>query len=222
MDVLVGIVTALAWPVVVVGTLCAFRKELRALVGRIRKGGGLEFDAPAQSDSVSRERLVGQAVGVLQSAGGDAARPSATNSIPFRSEASAALEKLIREFPALKAAMEPAQREETLVAMLGRLTLTMSFLQSELLIWGSQIALLAYLARRVDGDALGTVEQFFYKPAAERFPERFNDYPFGSYVQFLMSYDFVVVDGDRITITPTGREYLSWRAAVNRPVNLPG
>ena len=195
---------SIAWAGVAAIALLLFRTQLASLLTRIRKGAGAEFDPPQQPKNPSADIL-------------PKTDESSTN-LPFaRTPATMALEGAIREWPYVTSVTEPVAREQVLVALLARAILVAVFEQVEGLIWASQIALLTHLHVTPDGASPEDLKRYFYEPSASRHPGMFTGFPFDSYLNFLVSFNFVKVSEGQVHITNEGREYLLWRVE-NRKV----
>ena len=122
-DSIARLIAAVALPLIAIFAGLAFRKELRALIGRIRKGGGVEFDPAPQTGA--------PAPGPLAPTTTAGAAPA----VPFpRTPAIQAMEGIVRAYPGLAQAKDPQQREDTLVTISARALLMMQFEQIESLI----------------------------------------------------------------------------------------
>lgn len=87
-------------------------------------------------------------------------------------------------------------------------------------IWGSQIAILQYLNPLPTGAPIANVRPF-YDAAAQQYPQLFAAYPFENYVRFLESFGLVRREGDQISITPLGREFLAYIARTGKSIAKP-
>lgn len=197
------LVGACAWPLVALILATVFQKEIRALLGRLRKGAGVEFDPPPQSDPSTTSGLP-TSVGIATAA--------AAATLPFaRTLATQGLEATVRALPAVAQAASAQAREEVLVALAARVILVSQFERIEAVIWRSQLALLAHLSAKPAGDLLTMVRSAFYEPAVVEFPAVFHNYPFESYLGFLLRSALVEQRGDVLVLTQLGTEYLAWR-----------
>jgi hypothetical protein len=217
-EAIASFVGAFAWPAVALLAVFVFRGELRGLIPRVREAFGTKFDPPPQSGSPGPSPLSTPppATGVATTS------PATGTPLPFpRTPASLHWEGVVKKW--LESIPTPAERrEEVLVATLGRVFLVGQFQNLELFIWRSQLALLAHLNARVEGETLENLKRFFYDPAAANFPGHFREYPFEQYLAFLERNAVIAVADGRAHIVPAGREYLAWRIEVRRPATLLG
>jgi hypothetical protein len=205
-DSIARLIAAVAWPLLAMIAGLAFKKELRALIGRIRKGGVVEFDPAPQADST--------APGPLAPSTAAGAGPA----VPFpRTPATQAIEGTVRAFPALAQADDPHQREETLVTIAARALLMLQFERTESSVWRSQLSLLNHLNAKVAGESLTILRQAFYDPAAKEFPDAFANYSFEAYMGFLLRNGLVEQVGESARLTQQGLEFLAWRIEQHKP-----
>ncbi len=205
-DSIARVIAAVAWPLVAIIAGLAFKKELRALIGRIRKGGGVEFDPPSQADSPPP--------GPLAPATAAGAGPA----VPLpRTPATQAIEDMVRAFPALAQASDPHYREDMLVTIAARALLMLQFEQIESSIWRSQLSILIHLKAKVAGESLTLLRQAFYDPAAKESPEAFAYYSFEAYMGFLLRNGLVEQVGDSARLTQHGLEFVAWRIEQHKP-----
>lgn len=205
-DSIARLIAAVAWPLVAIIAGLAFRKEIRALIGRIRKGGGVEFDPAPQTDAPAPGPLAPTTTG------------GAAAAVPFpRTLATQTIEGIVRGLPGLAQATDPQQRENTLVTIAARALLMLQFEQIESSIWRSQLSLLNHLNAKVTGESLTLLRQAFYDPAAKEFPEAFANYSFEGYMGFLLRSGLVEQVGASARLTQQGLEYLAWRIEQRKP-----
>jgi hypothetical protein len=203
------ILGAIAWPATAVAGGVVFRSELRALLGRVRKGPGLEFDPIPQINVTAANALP------------VAAPADAALQLP-RTPATIVWEQTIRDYPPLRQIADPAQREAALILFAARALLMVQFEQVDNAIWASQLALLNHLNAKPNGESLSMLRQYYYEPATKVFPDWFANYPFEGYMGFLLRNILVEQVGDSVRITDRGMEYLRWRIEQHRPVKLHG
>ena len=206
---LLSSVATLLWPILVFIALLLFRPQLKNLLTRIRKGGGVEFDPQPQPQKASADIL-----------------PKTDESpanVPFpRTPETLALEESIRKFPAVASTTEPRAREQVVITLAARVILISIFEQVEATIWASQIGLLTRLHSTPDGGSREDIQRYFYQPAASRHPSMFASYSYDSYLNFLVNWNFVEVSRERVHITGRGREYLAWRFDTRRAAKMFG
>ena len=73
-------------------------------------------------------------------------------------------------------------------------------------IFGSQIAAL----RRLDIVGAATISdaQAFFKPFTDQYPEIYRTYTFDGWLEFMVHSKLIAREGDRLTVTPIGHEFL--------------
>ncbi len=194
------LLNAIAWPVVALSGGLFFKSEIKALLSRIRKGGGVEFDPISQSGSSSASTEVAVLIKLP--------RTPATQSII----------SMILEDPSIKNVTDTRAREESLLLVAGRAVLIFQFTQVESLIWGSQLALLSYLNSKNNGETLENLKQYYYDPASKSYPEWFANNPFEGYIGFLQHNGMIELVGNSARITQLGLEYLAWRVETRKPL----
>ena len=200
---MLGSFAVLLWPILALVALLLFRKQLRDLLSRIRKGGGVEFYPSPQPAEPSPDILPG-------------ADGSATN-VPFpRTPATRAMEDFIRSLPSIASTPEPRDREQVVITLAARALLIGIFEQVEASIWASQIALLSHLHVTSNGASRDDLQRYFYQPAASRYATVFATYNLDDYLRFLVNFGLVVVTEGRASITDRGREYILWRLEMRK------
>ncbi len=198
MNALAALLRALAWPLVAVVVMWVFKPELRVLLGRFRRGAGLEFDPPAkQPEAVAPRTPAAALAGDLQLS------PSA-----------AAVVAQIQTIPEFRTA-DSARRINLLLHATAWLVTIAQFADADGAIWGSQLGLLEHL-NAVGADTPANLKARFYDPAAARFPPMFANYPFQSYLSWLQGSQLVEPVGESVQITQLGRDYLAWRVWARR------
>ncbi len=207
---IVQLLNAIAWPLVALAAGLVFKKEIRALLGRVRKGAGVEFDPVPQFESVAGPLL-------------PAAAASLTSTLPLpKTPATGMWEQTVRKYPPLAQLTDPNQREDALVLIAARALLVLQFERVDASIWASQLALLNHLNSKPIGEALTALRQYFYEPAAKAFPEWYTNYPFEGYIGFLLRNGLIEQVGDSARITQQGVEYLTWRLEQHKPPKMGG
>jgi hypothetical protein len=199
----------LGWPLVAIVSFFLFKPQFRALLNRLREGGGAKFDPLPAGQGGSPAVVVSTSSTALVT--------------PFpRTPASQRWERTIRTSPDLLTLTDPVQREEYLVAAMARIMMTAQFDLAEAYIFGSQLALLGYLNIRLPGESANTLRQTFYEPATTQYPELYKDYPFDNYLAFLQRTSMVTLLDGVVQITEMGTEYLAWRANTAKPPRTRG
>ena len=213
------ILRAIAWPAVAVVAGVYFRREIRDLARRLRKGGGAEFDPLPQATSGPANPLLppgGSAASAISRAAN-----TTLEAFP-RTPATVNWEAWLVQSDALREVAAPDEREKVLLRMLARAMLVNQFEQTEGSIWASQLDLLAYLNSRRSGESKEQAKALFYDRAAAQFPSWYERYDFDGWLTFLRRYSLVIVNDDAVAITPEGIEYLAWRVQQGRPPKLQG
>jgi hypothetical protein len=118
-------------------------------------------------------------------------------------------ESLLREQLARIQFNSDAEREALLLRALARSQVYAQFDRLSMLIYGSQLELLLEASSRPAGIDQALVEQRFNdaKAADSSFHEQTT---LESYRAFLVNTNLLVVEGDRLRITPFGREFLKF------------
>lgn len=194
------LLNAIAWPLVALSGGLFFKSDIKALLGRIRKGAGVEFDPVSQSSASSSSTEV-----------------TILSNLP-RTPATKVIINQILEAPGMKSITDTREREETLVLVAARAVLIFQFIQVEALIWGSQLSLLSYLNSKPVGETLENLRGHFYEPASKSFPEWFTNNPFEGYIGFLLQNGMIELVGNSARITQQGLEYLAWRIEQRKPL----
>ena len=198
LDILVEIldlIKALAWPTVALLLAKRFDAQLRELILRIRKGpGGTEFDPPEQKQvppppDAPLKKL-----------------------IPTDNKQLAEQMENIKADPILAQVQDPSEREALLIGGLAQAQMERLFWRTHSSIWASQMKILRWLnSKGSTGDTNDNVRHY-YDEAATVHPLMFEDYPWERYLTFLEGNLLIQVDGDRITTTDVGRDYLAYIA----------
>jgi hypothetical protein len=213
------ILRAIAWPAVTAFGILYFRKEITDLAKRLRKGGGAEFDPIPQSTSSPESVL---SVASLNTS----TTVSKTTSDLFealpKTPAIEALEKEIRDFPPIKNADSSSERDAVLFRLLAKASLNLQFEQADRSIWASQLALLAYLNSKRQGESLPQLKNLFYDKAIAQFPNWYENYSFEDWLQFLKRNYLITSDAGKAAISDAGIDYLTWRVQQARPPKLAG
>jgi hypothetical protein len=201
---------ALAWPLFALFVSVFYRKDLRDLSKRLRKGAGAEFDPLPQSAAAPSSILPA----APPTTAGASQLPATPTVLTY--------EKLILDLPPLRASTDPSEREAILVRLLARAALIARFEQIDGSIWKSQLDLLTYLNSKRPGESLSQLKIAFYDKAVEQHPDVYGNYLFEQWLGFLRGYLLVEVPGDVARITQDGIEYLTWRLEQARPPKIAG
>ena len=201
---LLSSIAPLLWPILALVALLLFRPQLNNLLTRIREGGGVKFYPQTQPNQPSSDILPNT-------------DESASSSTFPRTPATRELEDVILRIPAVAGRTEPLARAQVLTTVAARAFLIGFFEQVEAAIWASQIDLLSHLHAAPDGVSREHIQRYFYEPAVSRLAATLASYSFDSYLNFLVSFNFVDASGGRVLITNRGREYLTWRVESRKP-----
>lgn len=201
----------IAWPLFAFVATYYFRNEVRDLIGRVRKGAGLEFDPATQTAAKFSEIPSG------------VAQPSLASAPPvLLSPTTLAFEASLAELPLVKAATAGADRESVLLRLFARSVLMAKFERIEGIIWKSQIDLLMHLDHSAEGESPGRLKEQFYAKAAALYPAEFSGYSFEGYISFLRNMSLLDIVGESIRISQEGKEYLAWRVEQARAPKVAG
>jgi hypothetical protein len=99
-------------------------------------------------------------------------------------------------------------RVNTLITHLAATQLVLAFESINKLIWGSQLELLLYVNSQFNGAAIDELK-VFYERAAAAHPTGLKDYPFDSYLGFLINSGLLIRTNGRVYITPFAKEFLA-------------
>ncbi len=187
----------IAWPVTVliVGVvfIVLFRKPIERLLDRTKKIGTTGLDASTAAQETSIERT-----------------PSGAQELLARFENDLLLEQenAIRQELNNRRVDDPVERERVLVRHLAATYIYGRFERTYHLIFGSQILMLQ------DLNAAGILHRdnvkSHYDMACILSPEFYANYSFDQWLHYMVSQTLVLVDGDNVTITVAGREFLKF------------
>lgn len=189
----------LAWPaavlIIALFFMLLFRKNISSLLERTQKIGrdGIQTSPAQIQQATERESLVRELMREF-------------DSIVFREQ-----EESIRKDLENRGLNNPQDKINLLVRLLAINQLALHFERINSVIWGSQISLLQHLNSRADGD-ISTALKFFYDSAAGLYPATFASYPFEQYLQFLVAFNLITLQGERYFITNLGHEFLVYLA----------
>jgi hypothetical protein len=214
------------------------RRAIGRFIGRARGGSaaGVRIetaDAATQAASggpISATTVTNAAITAVAS-GVAAAPPTAVTSAQaahqimlsaWNSPLVVEIEQRVKDDLRTKGVTDPADAAEALAHLLAIATLLVSFEGTYAVIWGSQILILQAL------NGLGTVGakeediRRFYDLAANQNPAAFKDYPFETYVGWLIdTAQLVGRQNGRFVITIRGSEFLAYlmryRKSIARP-----
>jgi hypothetical protein len=186
----------LVWPAVVliiaIMFLLVYRQPVTRLVDRTKKitTAGLDASAAAQETSIERKQSGAEEM---------LAR--------FENELLLDRENLIRQELTLRHVDAPADRERVLIRHLAAALIYNHFDRTYRWIFGSQLLLLQQLNA---APSTRTAVGIHYQIAALESPEFYFNYSFDQWLHFMVSQVLVRADGEAISITVGGREFLKF------------
>ncbi len=229
----------ISWPVLVGVFLFVFRRQIATILLGIRRVSreGIEFEAKDQQAKTDEARRLSATVTATTTltttvvpAGVGSASPATTSpgggenplenvvralDSPFLDQQK---ERIMRELAAQNATGD--QAISVLVRQLAAFEIGYTFEALYSFLWGSQLAILQYLAAAAAPVAVEQVRPF-YAAAAQRYPTVFASYPFENYLGFMRGALLVNIVNNTIAITPVGREFLAYLVRVGRPLAKP-
>jgi hypothetical protein len=100
-------------------------------------------------------------------------------------------------------------REKALVRDLARVNLILHFERAYGIMWASQLNLL----RKLNSKPLGILfneGQEYYNQGKELYPDWYGNYRYEDWINFLVSFKLVEIDGQMLHLTLAGREFLKY------------
>jgi hypothetical protein len=179
--------------------LILFRKKIGPIfdkigpaIDRIRKAGPIELTSSLPSQ---------QPVDVRAESPPKVFRPLDS---PLLSDREDAIRREIEKlFPS-----DMTGRVNTLVTHLAATQLALAFESINKLIWGSQLELLLHVNSLFNGAAVDEL-RVFYEKAAATHPTGLKEYPFESYLGFLINSGLLRRTNGRVYVTPFAKEFLA-------------
>jgi len=192
----------LAWPIAflvgVIVFMVLFKKDISSLLVRVQKIGKdgiqtspIQIQQPSEKES-SIEELTKE-----------------FSSIAIRNQ-----ETNIKRDLENRGLSNPQDKINLLIKHLSIIQLALQFERINGLIWGSQVKILEHLNSRKEDSVAGL--KFFYDTAYKLSPDVFTNYPFEQYLQFLIAFNLIVQQGEKLSITDIGREFLVYIAATGQ------
>jgi hypothetical protein len=209
----VEFIKAVAWPVAI--GVIAWRAGpalLKALSGRAVDVEGFGLRATIRT-AVEQQQISGTENPVNR----PALEPAPPDPVAVARPAVQIIEQQIR---ADLVQYLPANREPTLINALATMRLMGQHEFHYNRIFGSQIAGL----RSLDEIGSATVEQAraFFEPHARQWPQIYATYGFDGWLGFLVSSGLVAREGDRLTATPFGHDFLIYLREARLTESKPG
>lgn len=200
-DLLKGI----AWPIAIVLIALAFKVEIRALLPRLRKAGptGVELDPAEQQREAPNSTAVTTTSDVIKDLPGISRTP--------------AMEALERGIHAELQKRPEGDRVALAVRALAQSQLETAFERIYQWIFGSQILGLRRLHERTTV-SVEDARQFF-EEFRSKDPTAYGSYGFNEWLGFLINQGLVRRDGDAVTITEIGRDFLQYLFAQRKAEN---
>jgi hypothetical protein len=200
----------LAWPAValVLGlvSVFAFKRDLGALIGRIRKIDKTGITAGAEQGQMLAEAKTNSFQELMDS---------------FTSVAIKQRESNLKKELESKGIQNDQEKLRFLTRALAACALALQWEQIERAIFGSQVKLLVDLNTRGTQGVTMQEAQKCYEEAAVRYPETYKRYPFQNYLHYLQVNQLVVEQSSRLYIAQEGKEFLQWLVAVGRTYQRP-
>ena len=206
----VKLVEHAAWPVTVVLTCLMFRKSIKSLLDRLNKvqlkGAALELSGNIQKSTSRTE--------------GDL-NTSIAHAVPYdpRGLLSRFEENISSHLKELNIESD-SEKAEVLSKHLANVQLINEYLETNRLIYGSQLELLVALKFHespVENEFLIT----FYERASQQYPDCYISYSFEGYINFLKVRGLVSMKNNKYLITYLGQDFLAYLEksgiAINRP-----
>lgn len=196
---------AFAWPlgVVILGIIfmLIFRQQIAAFIGRLRKVGraGLETGSDQPQKAPDRESTAEDSEELMRSFDS-----------PILRQQEVALQTDLNN-----RGLSGDEATKVLIRHLAATQLGLRFEQLNNVVWGSQISLLRLLNSSTAGETAETVRSF-YDHAAAQYPNVYANYPFKSYMTFLMHIRLVIVQEGKHMITEFGRDFLTYLVKTGR------
>jgi|SRR5579872_4928964 len=205
--------TYIVWPtavvVIAVVFMLVFKKPLERLVDRTKKIGTTGLDASVTPSAASQETRIQRA-------------PSAAEELLARFENDLLREQecaIRRELDSRKVD-DASERERVLIRHLAASYIYSRFDRTYRLIFGSQITTLQDL--NTAGISNREIVRGNYHIAAMIAPEFYANYTFEQWLHFLISQGLVQADGENLSITLAGREFLKFLIQEGLSFNRPG
>ncbi len=186
-----AVLKAMAWPASVFAIALFYKADLKALIPRLRKAGpsGVELDPPVQQSVVTTDLsgTIGKSL------------PGITRTVAIED-----LERILRQ----QFSMIPDDdRVDRLVLELSQARLTAHFERVYRVIFGTQILCLRRLNERKSPVGLDDLKAFFSENTAP-FPATYEHYGFDGWSAFMLNEMLIRNNGERIEISPVGKDFL--------------
>jgi hypothetical protein len=214
---IVKLVSAVAWPILLISVLWIFREQIRTLiVSRTFKFGpqGIEVAVPQQPSGETESQKLEHGLAPMSSparAGSRevAANPSAAYSLPsFREFVTEVEQRVERELPSYMTQIGRS-REDSLkhlaIDNMGALFLE----RTSRHLFGSQIDAINFL---LANNGRSTIQNLrpLYASAASNFPTIYANYSFDQWLAFLTTWNLIRIDGDDAVLTPAGKAIITY------------
>jgi hypothetical protein len=213
---LIDLAKGLLWPGLILIVLCWFGKDIRKLIPRIKRAGagGVELEPEAAEQ---------QAQLPPPEAPSDTANGFSGKLRDFRGESRSKamhdLELELRsniEADVASGKITPDERLDYAIRHLALTRLERHFYRVYGMIFGSQMLSLTVL-RNTGGTAAMAALKRGFESAKQDDPEFYGEYKFEEWLSFMTSNDLIKVEGDSVTITPIGEDFLAFLFAYKLP-----
>ncbi len=197
----------LVWPAPAViliwlGTifLIIFQKDISGLLARVKQisKGGIETFSPEPQQA--RERKSSSAEKLMR----------AFDNTSLRQQ-----EERIKEDLEKENLSDQQEKIDVLIRHFAATQLAYNFEYINSLIWGSQIEIMRYLNPSIIGKTAEGLRPFYTRVAA-MYPTLVTRYPFENYLNFLVSNNLIVQQGERYFITTLGLDFLGFLVNTGR------
>lgn len=224
----VTLITGLVWPLTLIFSLCLFRNPIKAVIARgtFKVGPqGLEVSAPQQqlpSDSSKSDSGLAPTQETVQASGPTSNATSAlTYYLPqYHDFMNEIRNRVDAEIPVYMANLK-LSREETLRHMFVDYSAALYLERASRVIFGSQIDAINYLVA-IGGTAQKDDLRPYYSQAASANPLVYANYPFDMWLQFLLGWDLVRIEGTKVVLTAAGKAIVpymqTWGYLNSRPL----
>jgi len=175
------------------------RNPLSGLIDRIQgaKFRGLEVDAgPQQQEEVDKSDYDPAALKKWQGL--------------FQHPMISAGSELVREELESEGVRDHKAREDLLISSLVSVQVALAFERTYMIILGSQLRALRGLASSVPPEVEAAALRGIYEEASRQFPSHYQGFGFDSWLGFLVDSHLVLVEGEQVSITIRGVEFLKY------------
>jgi hypothetical protein len=189
---LVDLFKAALWPALVLTFLFLFRSQVASAIPRLKEIGlkGASFTDTSGGQANAEQTLT---------------KPGAAVPQPPPTPATHIVEGRLRQNAA---AIDPGHLEDHLFRLTASAQLYAHYCRVYIAIFGSQIELLKRLNEI--GSSNVAIAQLRYSAAAHNFPDIYDKWPLNDWINFLVSTELISREGDMLSITDVGVEFLAF------------